>query len=142
MIAQHELRDLAGRVHRQGVDDRDPARDFLVRHVRASPRDDVLRRRRPARGSDDERHGDLPEPLDQVGDADRDRRVSDLVSQLPEEERNVIRLRFGLSGDEPRTHRQTGSELGLTTDQVRKLEAKGLERLAGSAELEALRSAA
>ncbi len=85
---------------------------------------------------------DLPEPLEQVGDADRDRRVNDLVHQLPEPERNVIRLRFGLTGDEPRTHRQTGSELGLTTDQVRKLEAKGLERLAGSAELDALRSAA
>ena len=85
---------------------------------------------------------DLPEPLEQVGDADRDRQVNALVRELPEEERNVIRLRYGLSGEEPRTHRQTGSELGMTTDQVRKLEAKGLERLAGSTELEALRSAA
>ena len=85
---------------------------------------------------------DVPEPLEQVGEADRNQRVNALVLELPEEERNVIRLRFGLTGEDPRTPRQTGSALGITTEQVRKLEAKGLERLAGSEELEALRSAA
>jgi RNA polymerase primary sigma factor len=85
---------------------------------------------------------ELPEPLEQVGDADRDRRLNSLVQDLPEEERNVISLRFGLTGDEPRTLRQTGMELGITTERARQLEAKGLERLAGSPELEALRAAA
>jgi RNA polymerase primary sigma factor len=85
---------------------------------------------------------DRPEPAEQVFDADRDRRVNAIVRDLPEQERNVIRLRFGLTGDEPRTHRQTGIELGITTEQVRQLEAKGLERLADSPELEALRNAA
>jgi RNA polymerase primary sigma factor len=85
---------------------------------------------------------DAPEPSEQVGNAERDQRVGDLVRRLPEEERNVIRLRFGLTGDEPLTLRQTGSELGITTERARQLEAKGLERLAGSPELEALRSAA
>jgi RNA polymerase primary sigma factor len=83
-----------------------------------------------------------PEPLEQVTDADRDRRVNAMVQDLPEQERNVIRLRFGLTGDEPRTPRQTGIELGITTEQARQLEARGLERLADSPELEALRSAA
>src|SRR5579884_4335830 len=83
-----------------------------------------------------------PEPVEQVFDADRDRRVNAIVEDLPEQERNVIRLRFGLSGDEPRTLRQTGIELGITTEQARQLEAKGLERLADSPELEALRNAA
>jgi RNA polymerase primary sigma factor len=85
---------------------------------------------------------DAPEPSEQVIDDDRDRRVDALVRQLPEDERNVIRLRFGLDGDEPRTPRQTGSALGITTERARQLEAKGLERLADSPELEALRSAA
>jgi RNA polymerase primary sigma factor len=85
---------------------------------------------------------DRPEPVDQVTNDDRDRRVNALVQDLPEAERNVIRLRFGLTGDEPRTLRQTGIELGITTEQARQLEAKGLERLADSPELEALRSAA
>jgi RNA polymerase primary sigma factor len=85
---------------------------------------------------------DGPEPLQEVADADRDRRVSALVEDLPEPERNVIRLRFGLTGDEPRTPRQTGMELGITTEQVRKLEERGLQRLAGSEEADALRPAA
>jgi RNA polymerase primary sigma factor len=85
---------------------------------------------------------DAPEPAERVIDDDRDRRVDALVRQLPEDERNVIRLRFGLDGDEPRTPRQTGSELGITTERARQLEAKGLERLARSPELDALRSAA
>ncbi|MBV8431741.1 MAG: RNA polymerase sigma factor RpoD/SigA [Solirubrobacterales bacterium] len=85
---------------------------------------------------------DAPEPAEEVGNAERDRTVEELVGALPEEERNVIQLRFGLTGDEPRTPRQTGSELGITTERARQLEAKGLERLAGKPELEALRSAA
>ena len=43
----------------------------------------------------------------------------------------MIQLRFGLTGDEPRTPRQTGMELGITTEQARKLEERGLQRLAG-----------
>jgi RNA polymerase primary sigma factor len=85
---------------------------------------------------------DRPEPMDEVAEADRDQRVNDVVEQLPEAERNVIRLRFGLAGDEPRTVRQTGSELGITAQQARQLEEQGLSRLAGSLELEGLRRAA
>jgi RNA polymerase primary sigma factor len=83
-----------------------------------------------------------PEPLEEVADADRDNRVNELVEGLPEDERNVIRLRFGLTGDEPRTPRQTAMELGTTTERVRKLEEQGLQRLAGRPELEGLRMAA
>jgi RNA polymerase primary sigma factor len=75
-------------------------------------------------------------------DADRDRRVNDLVGDLPEDERDVIQLRFGLTGDEPQTPRQTGMQLGITTEQARKLEEQGLRRLAGRPELEGLRLAA
>jgi RNA polymerase primary sigma factor len=85
---------------------------------------------------------DRPEPLEEVVDADRDNRVSALVEDLPEPERNVIRLRFGLTGDEPRTPRQTGMELGITTARARELEEQGLQRLAGNSELDALRNAA
>ena len=83
-----------------------------------------------------------PEPLEEVADADRDNRVNELVDSLPEDERNVIQLRFGLTGDEPRTPRQTAMELGTTTERVRKLEEQGLQRLAGRPELEGLRLAA
>jgi RNA polymerase primary sigma factor len=85
---------------------------------------------------------DRPEPVQLVADADRDQKVNDVVGRLPEEERNVIRLRFGLAGDEPRTLTQTGKELGLPTQLVRELEEQGLSRLAESNELDELREAA
>ncbi|HEY2437418.1 MAG TPA: sigma-70 family RNA polymerase sigma factor [Solirubrobacteraceae bacterium] len=83
-----------------------------------------------------------PEPLEEVADADRERRVNALVDELPEDERDVVQLRFGLTGEEPRTLRQTGMALGITTERARKLEEQGLTRLAGSTELESLREAA
>jgi RNA polymerase primary sigma factor len=85
---------------------------------------------------------DRPEPDQEIADSDRDRRVNDVVGQLPEPERNVIQLRFGLTGEEPRTLRQTGSELGIPLERARELEERGLRRLARSAELEQLRQAA
>lgn len=85
---------------------------------------------------------DRPEPLDEVADAELGQRVNSVVEQLPEGEREVIQLRFGLTGDEPLTLRQTGSELGIPLERARKLEERGLSRLAGSGELEALRRAA
>ena len=85
---------------------------------------------------------DRPEPAQEIADADRDRRVNDIVRRLPEGERNVIRLRFGLAGEEPLTLRQTGSELGISLERARELEQQGLRRLAGSTELEELRRVA
>ncbi|HEY1510491.1 MAG TPA: RNA polymerase sigma factor RpoD/SigA [Solirubrobacteraceae bacterium] len=85
---------------------------------------------------------DRPEPVEEVAAADRDQRLTAVVEQLPEAERNVIRLRFGLAGDEPRTLRQTGSELGFSAERARELEERALARLAGRPELDGLRSAA
>jgi len=85
---------------------------------------------------------DYPEPIEQVADADRDRRIKDVVEQLPDAERNVIQLRFGLAGDEPMTLKQAGSELGISVERARQLEERGLRRLAGNPELEVLRQAA
>ncbi len=85
---------------------------------------------------------DRPEPIDEVADAERSQRVNSVVEQLPEGEREVIQLRFGLTGDQPLTLRQTGAELGIPLERARKLEERGLSRLAGSVELEALRRAA
>jgi RNA polymerase primary sigma factor len=85
---------------------------------------------------------DRPEPIEEVAEAERDKRVNEAVGRLPAAERSVIQLRFGLTGEEPRTLRQAGSELGITAERARQLEEQGLRRLARTAELEGLGEAA
>ena len=64
------------------------------------------------------------------------------IEQLPQPERDVIRLRFGINGDDPKPLRETGRRLGVSAERVRQLEAKALQRLATRRELEALQQAA
>jgi RNA polymerase primary sigma factor len=64
------------------------------------------------------------------------------IDELPETERDVIRLRFGFEGDEPQPLRETGRRLGLSAERVRQIESRALKRLAMRRELEALREVA
>src|SRR5215210_1822487 len=64
------------------------------------------------------------------------------IEELPEPERDVIRLRYGINGDDPQPLRETGRRLGLSAERVRQLESKALKLLATKRELEALREAA
>ena len=62
---------------------------------------------------------------------------------LPEREQHVLKLRYGLDGDqEPTSLEEIGRQLGLTRERVRQIEAQALERLAVNREIEALREAA
>jgi RNA polymerase primary sigma factor len=85
---------------------------------------------------------DRPEPSEEVAVTMRDRQVAEVVDRLPELEREVIRRRFGLHGDEPRTVRQTGADLGISAAQAGELERRALRRLADNDELAGLRAAA
>ena len=51
------------------------------------------------------------------------------VASLPERERRVIELRFGLDGD-PQPLESIGKELGISRERVRQLEADALAQLA------------
>jgi RNA polymerase primary sigma factor len=64
------------------------------------------------------------------------------VSELPEPERDVIMLRYGIDGGEPKALRETGRRLGLSAERVRQIEARALKRLAARREIDALRDAA
>ncbi len=64
------------------------------------------------------------------------------LDQLPEREREVVKLRYGVGGDEPTPLVETGRRLGISQDTVRRLERKALAELAASRELDALRPAA
>jgi RNA polymerase primary sigma factor len=61
------------------------------------------------------------------------------VAKLPEREQLVIRLRYGLNGDqEPKSLEMIGREMGLTRERVRQIETQALERLAREREIAAL----
>jgi RNA polymerase primary sigma factor len=64
------------------------------------------------------------------------------VSRLPDEERQVVKLRYGINGNEPTTIRETGRQLGIPGRQVQRIEEQALRRLASQREIEALRDAA
>jgi RNA polymerase primary sigma factor len=64
------------------------------------------------------------------------------LDRLPERERQVVKLRYGVGGDDPTPLSETGRRLGISQDAVRKLERRALSELAQSRELEALRPAA
>jgi RNA polymerase primary sigma factor len=71
------------------------------------------------------------DPLEEAGDALRRRQVREVVASLPERERRVVELRFGLADGESWTLEAIGRELGLTRERVRQLERDALRALAG-----------
>ena len=73
----------------------------------------------------------------------REQTVRDVLHALPDREREVIRLRFGLNGDrEPVSVREAARRLELRPAEVQKLERRALEELALRREMAALREAA
>jgi RNA polymerase primary sigma factor len=61
------------------------------------------------------------------------------VTELPDPDRQVVQLRFGIEGDaEPQTQAEVGRRLKLSRRQVRAIEERALSRLARLRELEAL----
>jgi RNA polymerase primary sigma factor len=64
------------------------------------------------------------------------------LERLPEREREVVKLRYGINGDDPTPLTETGRRLGISQDAVRRIERRALSELAESRELEALRPAA
>jgi RNA polymerase primary sigma factor len=73
----------------------------------------------------------------------RQEAVRKAVAKLPDREREVVKMRFGLDGDpDPQSLEQIGRQLGLTRERVRQIETQALERLSVERELEALTEAA
>jgi RNA polymerase primary sigma factor len=65
------------------------------------------------------------------------------LDELPERERSVLELRYGLAGDsEPMSLEAIGRTLGLTRERVRQIEANALETLSMLREVAGLREAA
>ena len=114
-----------------------------VREVRAAARA-VTSLDRPVGDESDTSFGDLfagesPEPSEEVHVSLTENAVRHAVNALPEREREVVKLRYGMNGDaDPKSLEEIGRLLGLTRERVRQIEAQALERLAERREIEAL----
>jgi RNA polymerase primary sigma factor len=65
--------------------------------------------------------------------------IQNMVAELEPKEREVIRMRFGLDGEEPRTLQEIGEALGLSRERIRQIESKAKEKLRRSREAQGLR---
>jgi RNA polymerase primary sigma factor len=102
---------------------------------------------RPLGEEDDASFGDLlpadaPGPEDEVHISLREQALRHALAELPERERTVVALRYGIDGGEPTPLREIGRRLGITPERVRQIESKALGRLGRMRELDALRQAA
>jgi RNA polymerase primary sigma factor len=115
-----------------------------VREVRAAARA-VTSLDRPVGDEGDATFGDLvakehaPPPEEEVRVTLGRDALYRAVAELPDREREIVKLRYGLNGDtDPASLEEIGRRLGLTRERVRQIEAEALERLAVNRELEAL----
>jgi RNA polymerase primary sigma factor len=85
---------------------------------------------------------DEPGPDDEVHVTLRRQTLRQALERLPERERNVVEMRYGINGDEPTPLRETGRRLGISPERVRQIESRALEHLARTREVQGLSEAA
>ena len=86
--------------------------------------------------------GDGPAPEDLVHVSLSEQTLRRALEELPDRERTVVEMRYGIAGGEPTPLREIGRQLGITPERVRQIESRALGRLGRMRELEALRQAA
>ena len=141
--AMRELEDQLGRL---------PTTDELSAHMKLSPKKlKIIRKAVKAynsptqSGSDD---GELtinelvadthnPTPDQQVTDTDELRQLSELLEQIDERAAKILKLRYGLEGEDPMTLKEIGQRIGLTRERVRQIEHEALNRLRDAMTVEA-----
>jgi RNA polymerase primary sigma factor len=71
-------------------------------------------------------------PDTEMLETDDRRQVQDLLRRMDEREAVVLRMRFGLDDEEPKTLKEIGERLGLTRERVRQIESEALLKLGAS----------
>jgi RNA polymerase primary sigma factor len=78
-------------------------------------------------------------PLESAEEAMQRQDVKRALEALPERERQVIELRFGLRGIEPLTLEEVGRAFGVTRERIRQIETNTLKKLKQLPEAQKLR---
>src|ERR1041384_5920972 len=81
-----------------------------------------------------------PTPDEQTFEKALTESIEEALSHLKERESKILRLYFGLDGNEPMTLEEIGSQLGITRERVRQLKEKALARLRHVSRARALES--
>ncbi|MDP9229003.1 MAG: sigma-70 family RNA polymerase sigma factor [Actinomycetota bacterium] len=123
---------------------------WTVREVR-----DVLRvsqmpisLEKPIGDEDDSELGDfvadesVAEPFETASDNMQREDVARALDALPDREREVIELRYGLNGNQPLTLEQVGIAFGVTRERIRQIENNTLNKLKALPEAQPLRTQA
>jgi RNA polymerase primary sigma factor len=79
------------------------------------------------------------EPFEQVFNATLQDTLEQVLANLSRREKQIIKLRFGLTGDGPRTLQETGKVLGITRERVRQIQEKAMQKLRNHKSVQRLR---
>ena len=159
LVRQRSLELEALRERTFATEGRELAADDLPRELAADPAEvDVLRAAiqptvslsTPVAGTDDLQLGETlaapaADPLDELDRGRTGDVLRELLGELPERERKILRHRFGLATGENETLDQIGERLSLSRERVRQLEKRALaalrDRIANDSLLVDLRTA-
>ncbi len=133
---------------------REPTADEIARELRCTAREvrDVLRiaqlpisLEKPIGEEDDSSLGDFVQdesaesPFDSATIIMQKENVRRVLAALPDRERQVIELRYGLNGGLPKTLEEVGREFNVTRERIRQIENNTLKKLQKLPEAQRLR---
>jgi RNA polymerase primary sigma factor len=102
---------------------------------------------KPVGDEDDSELGDfvaddtVAEPFEEASEHLQKEGVRRALASLPDRERQVIELRYGLTGMEPLTLEEVGNTFGVTRERIRQIENNTLKKLQHLPEAQMLREA-
>jgi RNA polymerase primary sigma factor len=74
-----------------------------------------------------DRHASIPDRI--LGDLESVSRLTNLMESLDEREKMILKMRFGLDGNKPRTLEEVSQEIGRTRERVRQIQNQALTKL-------------
>jgi RNA polymerase primary sigma factor len=135
---------------------REPTPEEIARELECTPREvrDILRMsqqpislEKPIGEEEDSELGDFVEdemaesPFEIASENLRKENVHRALAALPQREREVIEMRFGLTGGRPRTLEEVGRAFNVTRERIRQIENHTLKKLESLPEAQRLRDA-